>query len=279
MNNTTIIFSDESGQYYKGPNEKQIESDPFYVRSAVYLSTEDYISFQHEIATLKQKYKIPFNEEIKWSGIHKVQKKKEKNFRTDFLKQFGHKELESYIDEYLAIACAKPSIKYLFTISGNRKQNQADKDYIVFAHIQDIYQRAQMDANNNKNDFYMVIIDDMNEASLKYLREKCSSLLYKGDKYFSNYPNLNKSLLVEKSEQSVGIQLSDYAAGIFNSVAKRYILKKNGYDYADSLYKKYVAPKLRNHIQKILGYGIIKITNKMEIENLCELFNVTKIYL
>ena len=58
MNNTTIIFSDEAGQYYKKPNEKQIISDPFYVRSAVYLTTEEYIAFQKDIITLKKKYNL-----------------------------------------------------------------------------------------------------------------------------------------------------------------------------------------------------------------------------
>ncbi|MGN0790114.1 MAG: DUF3800 domain-containing protein [Acutalibacteraceae bacterium] len=275
MNNTTIIFSDEAGQYYQTPNDKQIKSDPFYVRSAVYLSTEDYISFQHSIGSLKQKYNIPFNEEIKWSDIYEI---KQGRFRANFLKEIDCEELMAYITEYMSIAYGKDSIKYLFTISGNRKQNRADKDYIIFFHLQNIYQRAQLDANSENSDFYMVIIDDMNESALKNLREKCSSLLHTGDK-FLNYPNLNQSLLVEKSEQSAGIQLSDYAAGIFNSVAKKYILSKKSYDYADSLYKKYIASKLRNHNKNISGYGIIRITNKMEIDNLGELFNVTKTYL
>ena len=59
MNNTTIIFSDEAGQYYKKSEDKQIISDPFYVRSAVYLTTEEYIAFQKDIITLKKKYNLP----------------------------------------------------------------------------------------------------------------------------------------------------------------------------------------------------------------------------
>ena len=62
MNNTTIIFSDEAGQYYKKPNDKQIISDPFYVRSAVYLTTEEYITFQKDIITLKKKYNLLIGE-------------------------------------------------------------------------------------------------------------------------------------------------------------------------------------------------------------------------
>ena len=64
------------------------------------------------------------------------------------------------------------------------------------------------------------------ETALNDLRQRCCDLLHNGDR-FVDYSNLNQSLLVEKSEQSAGIQIADYAAGIFNSVAKKYILEKN----------------------------------------------------
>lgn len=275
MNNTTIIFSDEAGQYYKKPNEKQIISDPFYVRSAVYLTTEEYIAFQKDIITLKKKYNLPINEEVKWSDIYELQKKR---YRVDFLKDYSIDKLKQYITDYISIAHLKQSIKYVFTISGNRYQNTADKEYIIFAHLQNIYQRAQFDATDESNDFYMVIIDDMNETALNNLRQRCCDLLHNGDR-FVDYSNLNQSLLVEKSEQSAGIQIADYAAGVFNSVAKKYILEKNPYDYANRLYSMYIAPKIRRKNKKILGYGIMKITKNMTISNLNALIEATESYL
>lgn len=274
MNNTVIIFSDEAGQYYRYPTIKNINSDPFYVRSGVYISTEDYINFQRDIDLLKANYGVPNNQELKWSDIYAVQKKR---FRNDFLKDYSDKDIMEYITYYLNTASEYNSIKFLFTITKNKIQNSADKDYITFIHLQNIYQRAQLDAKNNNSDFYLVIIDDINEETLNGLRKKCSDLLHSGDR-FVQYSNVNQSLLVEKSEQSAGIQLADYSAGIFNSVAKRYILSQNNYDYANSLYLSYIAPHIRNYYKRILGYGIIRITNRIEIENLNSLLNVTAQY-
>lgn len=275
MNNTVIIFSDEAGQYYRYPTIKNINSDPFYVRSGVYISTEDYISFQRDIDLLKANYGVPNNQELKWSDIYAVQKKR---FRNDFLKNYSDKDIMEYISYYLNTASKYNSIKFLFTITKNKIQNSADKDYITFIHLQNIYQRAQLDAKNNNSDFYLVIIDDINEETLNGLRKKCSDLLHSGDR-FVQYSNVNQSLLVEKSEQSAGVQLADYSAGIFNSVAKRYILSQHNYDYANSLYLSYIAPHIRNYYKRILGYGIIRITNRIEIENLNSLLNVTAQYL
>lgn len=275
MNNTVIIFSDEAGQYYKHPTVKNIVSDPFYIRSGVYISTEEYINFQNDIDKLKVDFDMPNNQEIKWSDIYSVQKKR---YRNDFLLKYSDKDIMNYIANYLNYSNKYTSIKFLFTITKNKEQNSADKDYINFIHLQNIYQRAQLDAKNNDKDFYLVIIDDINEETLDVLRKKCSDLLHNGDK-FVKYSNVNQSLLVEKSEQSAGIQLADYSAGIFNSVAKRYILAQNNYDYANQLYLSYIAPKIRNSYKRLLGYGIIKITNKIEIENINGLLSVTAQYL
>lgn len=271
MNNTIIIFPDEAGQYYNRPTAKNITNDPFYVRSGVYISTEDYINFQNNIDILKTDFGVPNNQEIKWSDIYAVQKKR---FRNDFLTKYSDKNIMDYIENYLNYANKYDSIKFLFTITKNKPQNIANKDYITFIHLQNIYQRAQLDAKNNNKDFYLVIIDDINEETLNDLRKKCSDLLHNGDRFIT-YSNVNQSLLVEKSEQSAGIQLSDYSAGIFNSVAKRYLLSQNNYEYANQLYLSYIAPNIRNFQKRVLGYGIIKITNKIEIENIDSLLNIT----
>lgn len=275
MNNTIIIFSDEAGQYYKYPSIKNISSDPFYVRSGVYISTEDYINFQNNIDELKTNFNIPNNQEIKWSDIYAIQKGR---YRNDFLKKYSDKNIMDYILMYLNCASKFNSIKFLFTITKNKIQNSANKDHITFMHLQNIYQRAQLDAKSNNKDFYLIIIDDISEDALNDLRKKCSDLLHNGDR-FIKYSNVNQSLLVEKSEQSAGIQLADYSAGIFNSVAKRYILEQRNYDYANSLYLSYIAPHIRNYNKKVLGFGIIKITNRIEIENLDKLLSQTTLHL
>ena len=224
---------------------------------------------------MKADFDLPNNQEIKWSDVYSIQKKR---YRKDFLSRYSDKNIMDYISKYLNYSNKYTSIKFIFTVTKNKEQNSADKDYINFIHLQNIYQRAQLDAKNYNKDFYLVVIDDMNEETLDVLRKKCSDLLHHGDK-FIKYSNVNQSLLVEKSEQSAGVQLADYSAGIFNSVAKRYILAHNNYDFANQLYLSYIAPRIRNYYKKLSGYGIIQITNKITIENIDALLNITEQYL
>ena len=61
-----IIFTDEAGAYNKLPSEPFRRSHPFYIRSNVYLTTEDYRIFQNEIQALNRQYGVPVGEEVKW---------------------------------------------------------------------------------------------------------------------------------------------------------------------------------------------------------------------
>lgn len=271
MNNTIMVFSDEAGQYYQHPTPKNVASNPFYIRSGVFVSTEDYIGFQDFTLHLKKDFGVPLNQEIKWSDIYEVQKKR---YRDGFLMQYDDKAIMNFITTYLKQAANLKSIKYVFTITKNSINSIADKNFILYAHLQNIYQRAQKEANSNNNEFYILIIDDMDKNTISYLREKCGDLLYYGDR-FLNYGNINQSLLVENSKQSAGIQLADYSAGIFNSVAKKYILSSRGYEFSSNMYDSFIAPKIRNSSGIVGGYGILKITNKNKCD-LTELIAHTK---
>lgn len=269
MNNTILVFSDEAGQYYKPITLKNIHRDPFYIRSGVFVSTEDYKDFQKFAVSLKREYRIPLNQEIKWSDVNEIQNYR---YRNNFLMSFTINDIKNYIQTFLEKASKLKSIKYVFTITKNSLNNYSDKDYMLYAHLQNIYQRAQIEANTNNNDFFIVIIDDMDKNTLNKLREKCNNLSLYGDN-FLDYNNVNQSLLVENSKQSAGIQLADYSAGIFNSVAKKHILSFNGFEFANELYINYIAPNIRNLNDKILKYGFMKVTNR----NKCDLNNLEKI--
>ena len=274
MNNTIIVFSDEAGQYHQNANKKNIISAPFYIRSGVFISTEDYIAFQDYTLRLKEQYGVPLNQEIKWSDIYEIQKKR---YREHFLMQYDDESIMSYIASYLRYAAELQSLKYVFTITQNHLNSFADKNYILYAHLQNIYQRAQLEASASNKNFYIVIIDDMDKGTIEYLREKCGDLLRNGDR-FLQYGNINHSLLVENSKQSAGIQLADYSAGIFNSIAKKYILSAGGYQYSNDMYDRYIAPHIRNVNRQVVGYGIIKVTNKNNCD-LTELISRTQKHL
>ena len=62
--NTYFVFTDEAGAYQRKPNEKHIRSHPFYIRSNVLMSIEDYRQYQIDMQRISGEYEIPYDEEI-----------------------------------------------------------------------------------------------------------------------------------------------------------------------------------------------------------------------
>lgn len=61
-----FIFSDECGAYEKRRDDKFCIAHPFYVRSNVLVSMDDFIVLTDRINTLKREYDIPLGRELKW---------------------------------------------------------------------------------------------------------------------------------------------------------------------------------------------------------------------
>ena len=93
MSETYFVFTDEAGAYNKRPNEKFRRSHPFYIRSNVRMSADDYSLFQNEIEELNKKYGVPVEEEIKWSDLWEIHKGKH---RAEFLKTKSEDTLKGY---------------------------------------------------------------------------------------------------------------------------------------------------------------------------------------
>ena len=64
-----FIFTDEAGAYQKNPSDAHISSHPFYIRSNVRLSIDDYRQYQIDMQRINGEYEIPFDYEIKWSDL------------------------------------------------------------------------------------------------------------------------------------------------------------------------------------------------------------------
>lgn len=64
-----LIFTDEAGAYKAQTTPEFRRRHPFYVRSNVMISMDDYMEFQKEMQTLNGMYEIPVGEEIKWSDL------------------------------------------------------------------------------------------------------------------------------------------------------------------------------------------------------------------
>lgn len=260
MNEVFFVFTDEAGSYHQCPSEKFRERHPFYIRSAVYMTADDYRLFQSELEDLNRKYKIPVGEEIKWDDLWPVQQGEP---RADFLKNMTIDTLKGYFRRVFKRAIDKESLKFLFTISCiySHRCNLSEEEFLKF-HLQEIMQRADMDAR--PKGFATVVMDELNQEKSKKLKAACHAITVHGD--FIKYQNIYSGILVENSTQSAGIQLADFSVGIMNGYLKGALLPKGKYEFATDLFDAFISPNLRRHPSKgIMGYGIREVPSNPEV--------------
>lgn len=258
--NSYLIFSDETGAYCKHPNEKFRHSHPFYIRSNVRFSSDDYRKFQNEIQELNKQYGVPIGEEIKWSDLWEIHKGK---YRSEFLKEKSEDSLKGYYRRVFNRAVSKNSLEFIFTITCIYTQPcyQSEEKILKF-HLQEAMQRVNMDAQ--PDDFAIIIIDELNPDKIKKLKLACHEIAVTGD--FIKYKNIYSGVLTESSSQSAGIQIADFAAGIMNGYLRGALLSRGKYEFATSLFDEFVLPHLRHHPDgRIMGYGIREVPSDANI--------------
>ncbi len=262
MSETYLVFTDEAGAYNKKPSETFRHSHPFYIRSNVRFSADDYRKFQNEIEKLNTKYNIPLNDEIKWSDLWRVHKGK---YRSEFLKSMPEKTLEGYYRRVFNRAVDKDSLQFIFTITCVYTQScyHSEEEMLKF-HLQEAMQRVNMEAQ--PDDFATIIMDELNPDKVKKLKTACHEIAVKGD--FIKYKNIYSGILTECSSQSAGIQLADFAAGIMNGYLRGALLSRGKYEFATDLFHEFILPHLRHHSDgRIMGYGVREVPSDTTIRN------------
>jgi len=267
------VFTDEAGAYNKLPTEPFRRSHPFYIRSITYLSTDDYRVFQGEVQTLNKRYGIPVGEEVKWSDLWEIHRGK---YREAFLKRISEDKLKGYYRRVLQCATTKDSLRFFFTVTCVFTQPcyHSESELLKF-HLQEAMQRVNMDAQ--PNGFATIIMDELNPDKIRKLKAACHEIAVTGD--LVKYKNIYAGVLTESSSQSPGVQLADFAAGIMNGYLRGALLSRGKYEFATSLYKEFVAPRLRKHADgRILGYGIREVPSDSTIRaKLQPLFEVVSV--
>ena len=268
-----FVFTDEVGIYSSHPSVKFINSHPFYIRANVLMSIDNYRQYQMDMQRINGMYEIPFDEEIKWSDLGT--KRKGGKPRSAIIAAMSADRLKGYYRKVLETATAKESTLFLFTVTDVVGRTcQIGEDYIYQYHLQDAFQRVQMDLNRTDS-FATFVMDELNEETIKRIKAACYEFTMKGD--FVRYKNLYQGVLTESSLYSPGIQLADYAAGIMNGYLRRNILSPGNFQFATDLYNEFIAPKLRHHaVGNICGYGVIDIPKKTPFRaQLEEIFDET----
>lgn len=252
-----FVFTDEAGTYQRHPSEKHIRSHPFYIRSNVLMSIDDYRQYQIEMQRINGMYEIPFTEEIKWADLWS---KTKNNPRTELIASMTLGRLKGYYRKVFETAVSKESIKFLFTATDIVGRScDLNNDTVYRFHLQDAFQRVQMDMG--ADDFATFIMDELNDDVIKQIKAACHFFTVNGD--FVKYKNLYQGVLTENSLYSPGIQLADYAAGVMNGFLRGKIVSPGNYQYATDLFNEFVGQKLRHYTTgTITGYGVIDIPKR-----------------
>lgn len=248
-----LIFTDEAGAYKAQTTPEFRRRHPFYVRSNVMISMDDYMEFQKEMQTLNGMYEIPVGEEVKWSDLWEKLRNRP---RTPAIAAITEDRLKGYYRKVFECASQKDSLQYIFTITNVYEQYcLLEERHIYKFHLQEAFQRVQMDLCS-RNEFAVFIMDELNAETIKQIKAVCHEFTVNGD-FIRNYGNVYHSILTESSNQSAGIQLADYAVGAMYGYLRRSFIAPDNYAFATDMYNDYIYRKLRHSATgSIMGYGI-----------------------
>ena len=265
-----LIFTDEAGAYKAQTTPEFRRRHPFYVRSNVMISMDDYMEFQKEMQTLNGMYEIPVGEEIKWSDLWEKLRNRP---RTPAIAAITEDRLKGYYRKVFECASQKDSLQYIFTITNVYEQYcLLEERHVYKFHLQEAFQRVQMDLRP-RNEFAVFIMDELNTETIKQIKAVCHEFTVNGD-FIRNYGNVYHSILTESSNQSAGIQLADYAVGAMYGYLRRSFIAPANYAFATDMYNDYIYRKLRHSAMgSIMGYGIREVPKHLTLrQNLAALF-------
>ena len=252
---TYFVFSDEVGEYQSKPFIPLRPKQRFFIRSAVLIQDSDWRSLKDEVKRIKRYYRISLDKEVKWSHCWsaisckrgKTAIARSKDFW--YLDAFDEKEIITLIEKYLELIAGCPSAAVYYVCSRNGYTRHSSDD-IERWHIQELMQRAHMEISGREHGALgVVFFDPINASVERRLREIYYRRHKAGD--FVTYRNLVDSLNFQDSHHSVGIQLSDFAAGCFANALK-------GHRESITLFNTYIEKKLRRDSKTgiVKGYGI-----------------------
>lgn len=262
-----FAFTDECGDYQKDRGERFVKTHPFYVRSNLIISVEDYLTLQKEITILKHNLGLKENVEIKWAhfGIA-LNNKNNKKVNHHLTPQ----QLIQYYENVLNILKSLQSVNVYYTLSENKLLPKIDKVNLLKMHLQNAYQRVQQTMEENEG-FAIVVADDLNDKS-KILKEAIYALTLEGD--YVKYTKVKKGLYIDYSDECCGLQTADILAGIFTATLKYESAtddKKSKFKQGSNLFYNSAYIKTRSNFSsqysnyfRVYGYGINQIPSSTD---------------
>lgn len=258
-----FLFTDECGSYQKVRSDSFVKAHPFYVRSNLMMTLDDYLCVEKEINIAKEKIGVDKCSEIKWSHYGNAIRNRNELIPS----KLSAADLESFYTEALKLLSEKKSVKLFFTFTVNKQMRQVDEVKLIKMHLQNAFQRVHRDAQSLSAAAF-VIADDMNDKT-KPLKKAMYELTQEGDLY-TEYDNVNKGLFIDYSDQCCGLQLADICAGVFTASLKHLCSSQQDrrkYAFARNLFDSYLYSLIRvndgmGEWDKVYGFGIRNVPNE-----------------
>lgn len=267
---TYFVFSDESGEYRANPDDAFCKRRPYYVRSAVILSAEDWALLKEKCFELKGGYGLPTDKEVKWSYLwsltkhHNSQESIPTNKPYYFLKDYKLSTLYDFVSENCELLSGCSFCRIVLTVTPNEATNAWSKSSIYKWHLQEIMQRIEMEIQHKQDNLAIIFFDATDRDVDRLLREAYSSIYLQGD-FIEKYSHIKDSISLELSHHSFGIQIADYASGSFNGFLR-------GYEFSTRLFHSHLHGSLRCKLgtNEILGFGIREVPRNKQFRSQLE---------
>ncbi len=243
-------FTDESGTL-------QVKDSPFYVRGTIMIEDSLYKEIVQIITQKKKKLNIPLNEELKWSDI-RLNKNSKRYKEKTFLHNLSVDDKENFIIETLKIP-KDGKCKIIYTITCNETISDfsnEDKDGIIKDHIHYLFQRLQMDTQ--QDNYTLLIMDELQKNKTDKYKSFISEISNHGD-FIDKYNCVYGGILIDESDKCIGLQIVDYICGIMNCILKSANKEDSAVESVKLMYNEYVYPMIRQVKNQKIGYGIIDI--------------------
>lgn len=264
-----FCFSDETGSYKENRSARFIRAHPYFIRSAVLLGADDWVSIHNAYKRLLKQAGLEFQKELKWSYIGSIVKHRKRGEKIPEDKPYAKfarlsdEQLWDHVRKCLKLLHDANFCRLIYTVTDNACQatGKLSKETIYRMHIQDLMQRIEYELRE-KEGLAVVFLDPLpDERSNRLVREAYASF-YQNDQFIAEYRCIKDSLAYELSHHSSGIRLADYAVGVFGGFLR-------GFPQSRELFVELIWPLVRKKPgdNDPLGYGIIEVPKRDEVRD------------
>lgn len=275
---TFFGFSDECGMYRQVRNDKFLNAHPYYLRSTLLISANEWRDMNYKFQEIKKSFSIPLSKEVKWAYLWNLRKHQDNNKEISdkqeykFLEHLGYEGVLDFISQALSIISTLDYKKIIITHTDNAICPSYTEKTSLTMHIQEHMQRIEMEMQVKKENLAVLFFDPVCQNTDRLLRNIYFDLFNTGD-FIKKYNHIKDSLNIENSHQSVGIQIADYISGTFSCMLKG--RKSENYLDGKNLFFDYVYPNLRRKKSgELFGFGLREIpSNSLHRQELIEDFD------